>query len=143
MSSLKPTLEALASVDSLVDTLKACIWKQDKIIREQKEEIDKLKSIVRELEKEGKELRSRLAKERKTGSTASSPDETRSRDERDRWGKMCVDLKLDTINNYLLPLEWTRYKPIFNFSATSSFLYLTDFSICFSLNTVQYVVFKL
>ncbi|XP_074610209.1 uncharacterized protein LOC141864381 isoform X1 [Acropora palmata] len=86
MSSLKPTLEALASVDSLVDTLKACIWKQDKIIREQKEEIDKLKSIVRELEKEGKELRSRLAKERKTGSTASSPDETRSQDERDSNG---------------------------------------------------------
>lgn len=84
MSSQKSTLEALTSVDSLVNTLKACIWKQDKTIREQKEEIDKLKSIVRELEKEGKEVRSLLAKERKTSPTASSPHEAKSLGKRNR-----------------------------------------------------------
>ena len=64
MSSIQSTLEALTSVDSLVDTLKACIWRQDKIIREQKEQIESLKSTVKELEKERKELRRYIVKER-------------------------------------------------------------------------------
>lgn len=64
MSSLQSTLEALTSVDSLVETLKACIWKQDKIIREKNEEIESLKSRVKELEKERNQLRRYIAKER-------------------------------------------------------------------------------
>lgn len=84
MSSLQSTLEALTSVDSLVDTLKACIWKQDKLIREQKEEIESLKSLVRELEKERRELRRQIAKERNNGSTAANADGTKAPDEKDR-----------------------------------------------------------
>ena len=75
MSSIQSTLEALSSVDSLVGTLKACIWKQDKIIREQREEIENLKSLVRELEKERKELRRQIATER-TNSSNSNADKT-------------------------------------------------------------------
>ena len=83
MSSIQSTLEALSSVDSLVGTLKACIWKQDKTIQEQREEIEKLKSLVRELEKERKELRRQIAKER-TNSSNSNADETKTPDEKDR-----------------------------------------------------------
>ena len=83
MSSIQSTLEALSSVDSLVGTLKACIWKQDKIIREQREEIENLKSLVRELEKERKELRRQIAKERTNGSN-SNADETKTPDEKGR-----------------------------------------------------------
>ena len=83
MSSIQSTLEALSSVDSLVGTLKACIWKQDKIIQEQREEIENLKSLVRELEKERKELRRQIAKER-TNSSNSNADETKTPDEKDR-----------------------------------------------------------
>lgn len=89
MSSIQSTLEALSSVDSLVGTLKACIWKQDKIIREQREEIENLKSLVRELEKERKELRRQIATER-TNSSNSNVDETKTPDEKDRWGKIFV-----------------------------------------------------
>lgn len=89
MSSIQSTLDALSSVDSLVGTLKACIWKQDKIIREQREEIENLKSLVRELEKERKELRRQIAKERKNSSN-SNIDETKTPDEKDRWGKVFV-----------------------------------------------------
>ena len=71
MSSMQSTLEALTSVDSLVDTLKACIWKQDKIIREQREEIESLKSLVRELEKERRELRRQIVKERNNSGSAT------------------------------------------------------------------------
>lgn len=67
---MQSTLDALTSVDSLVDTLKACIWKQDKIIREQKQEIESLKSLVKELEKERKELRRYIVKERANSSTS-------------------------------------------------------------------------
>ena len=84
MSSLQSTLEALTSVDSLVDTLKACIWKQDKIIREQKEEIESLKSLVRELEKERKELRRIIAKERHNSSTAVNSEGRKASDGKDR-----------------------------------------------------------
>ena len=70
MSSIQSTLEALTSVDSLVDTLKACIWRQDKIIREQKEEIESLRSLVKELEKERKELRRHIATERANNATS-------------------------------------------------------------------------
>ena len=83
MSSIQSTLEALSSVDSLVGTLKACIWKQDKIIREQREEIEKLKSLVTELEKERKELRRQIATER-TNSSNSNADETKTPGEKDR-----------------------------------------------------------
>lgn len=83
MSSIQSTLEALSSVDSLVGTLKACIWKQDKIIREQREEIENLKSLVRELEKERKEFRRQIATER-TNSSNSNVDETKTPDEKDR-----------------------------------------------------------
>lgn len=89
MSSIQSTLDALSSVDSLVGTLKACIWKQDKIIREQREEIENLKSLVRDLEKERKELRRQIAKERKNSSN-SNVDETKTPDEKDRWGKVFV-----------------------------------------------------
>ena len=89
MSSIQSTLEALSSVDSLVGTLKACIWKQDKIIREQREEIENLQSLVRELEKERKELRRQIATER-TNSSNSNVDETKTPDEKDRWGKIFV-----------------------------------------------------
>lgn len=67
---MQSTLDALTSVDSLVETLKACIWKQDKIIREQKQEIESLKSLVKELEKERKELRRYIVKERANSSTS-------------------------------------------------------------------------
>lgn len=83
MSSIQSTLEALSSVDSLVGTLKACIWKQDKIIREQREEIQNLKSLVTELEKERKELRRQIATER-TNSSNSNADETKTPGEKDR-----------------------------------------------------------
>lgn len=83
MSSIQSTLDALSSVDSLVGTLKACIWKQDKIIREQREEIENLQSLVRELEKERKELRRQIATER-TNSSNSNVDETKTPDEKDR-----------------------------------------------------------
>lgn len=76
MSSIQSTLEALTSVDSLVDTLKACIWRQDKIIREQKEEIERLKSLVKELEKERKELRRYIAKERANNATSEKTSAT-------------------------------------------------------------------
>ena len=84
MSSIQSTLDALTSVDSLVDTLKACIWKQDKMIREQREEIENLKSLIRELEKEGKELRRQIAKERMKNSTSTNDDETKTPDGKDR-----------------------------------------------------------
>lgn len=83
MSSIQSTLDALSSVDSLVGTLKACIWKQDKIIREQREEIENLKSLVTELEKERKELRRQIATER-TNSSNSNVDETKTPGEKDR-----------------------------------------------------------
>ncbi|XP_068758655.1 IQ motif and SEC7 domain-containing protein 1-like isoform X1 [Montipora capricornis] len=83
MSSLQSTLEALTSVDSLVGTLKACIWKQDKIIREQKEEIETLKKIVKELDKERRELRSQIANERNNGSTSINTDGSNAAVERD------------------------------------------------------------
>lgn len=89
MSSIQSTLDALSSVDSLVGTLKACIWKQDKIIREQREEIENLKSLVTELEKERKELRRQIATER-TNSSNSNVDETKTPGEKDRWGKIFV-----------------------------------------------------
>ncbi|XP_022801805.1 IQ motif and SEC7 domain-containing protein 1-like isoform X1 [Stylophora pistillata] len=69
MSSVKSTLEALTSVDSLVDTLKACIWKQDKIIREKNEEIENLRSRVKELEKERNQLRHYIARGREDSLT--------------------------------------------------------------------------
>lgn len=84
MSSIQSTLEALTSVDSLVDTLKACIWKQDKIIREQKEEIESLKSTVKELEKERKELRSYIVKERANSSTNVNTSATNLADDNGR-----------------------------------------------------------
>ena len=83
MSSIQSTLDALSSVDSLVGTLKACIWKQDKIIREQREEIENLKSLVTELEKERKELRRQIATAR-TNSSNSNVDETKTPGEKDR-----------------------------------------------------------
>lgn len=83
MSSIQSTLDALSSVDSLVGTLKACIWKQDKIIREQREEIENLKSLATELEKERKELRRQIATER-TNSSNSNVDETKTPGEKDR-----------------------------------------------------------
>lgn len=64
MSSIESTLDALTSVDSLVDNLKACIWKQDKVIREKNEEIENLKSRVKELEKERNQLHRYIARER-------------------------------------------------------------------------------
>ncbi|XP_027056164.1 IQ motif and SEC7 domain-containing protein 1-like isoform X2 [Pocillopora damicornis] len=64
MSSIESTLDALTSVDSLVDTLKACIWKQDKVIREKNEEIEILRSRVKELEKERNQLHRYIARER-------------------------------------------------------------------------------
>lgn len=84
MSSIGSTLEALSSVDSLVDTLKACIWKQDKIIREQKEEIENLKSLVRELERERRELRRQIVKERKNSSTAANTGGSKAADGKNR-----------------------------------------------------------
>lgn len=84
MSSLQSTLEALTSVDSLVETLKACIWRQDKIIREQKEEIESLKSTVKELEKERKELRSYIVKERANSSTNVNTSATNLADDNGR-----------------------------------------------------------
>lgn len=84
MSSIQSTLEALTSVDSLVDTLKACIWKQDKIIREQKEEIESLKSTVKELEKERKELRRYIVKERANSSTNVNTSATNLADDNGR-----------------------------------------------------------
>ena len=84
MSSIQSTLEALSSVDSLVDTLKACIWKQDKIIREQREEIENLKSLVRELEKERREFRRQIAKERANSSTAATTDRSKAPDGKNR-----------------------------------------------------------
>ena len=84
MSSIGSTLEALSSVDSLVDTLKACIWKQDKIIREQKEEIENLKSLVRELERERRELRRQIVKERKNSSTAANTGGSKAVDGKNR-----------------------------------------------------------
>ena len=89
MSSIQSTLDALSSVDSLVGTLKACIWKQDKIIREQREEIENLKSLVTELEKERKELRRQIATER-TNSSNPNAEETKTPGEKDRWGKIFV-----------------------------------------------------
>ena len=84
MSSIQSTLEALTSVDSLVDTLKACIWKQDKIIREQKEEIESLRSLVKELEKERKELRRYIVKERAKSSTSVNTSTTNVPDDNGR-----------------------------------------------------------
>ena len=84
MSSMQSTLDALTSVDSLVDTLKACIWRQDKIIREQKEEIESLKSLVRELEKERKELRRYIVKERANSSTSVKTSATNVPDDKSR-----------------------------------------------------------
>lgn len=84
MSSIQSTLEALTSVDSLVETLKACIWRQDKIIREQKEEIESLKSTVKELEKERKELRSYIVKERANSSTNVNTSATNLADDNGR-----------------------------------------------------------
>lgn len=84
MSSIQSTLEALTSVDSLVDTLKACIWKQDKIIREQKEEIESLKSLVKELDKERKELRYYIAKERANKATSVKTNATNVPDDNSR-----------------------------------------------------------
>lgn len=88
MSSIQSTLEALTSVDSLVDTLKACIWRQDKIIREQKEEIECLRSTVKELEKERRELRRYIIKERAKSSTSVNPSTTNAPDDNSRWGKI-------------------------------------------------------
>lgn len=87
MSSMQSTLDALTSVDSLVETLKACIWKQDKIIREQKQEIESLKSLVKELEKERKELRRYIVKERANSSTSVKTSATNVPDDNSRWGK--------------------------------------------------------
>lgn len=84
MSSMQSTLDALTSVDSLVDTLKACIWKQDKIIREQKQEIESLKSLVKELEKERKELRRYMVKERANSSTSVKTSATNVPDDNSR-----------------------------------------------------------
>ena len=84
MSSIQSTLEALTSVDSLVDTLKACIWKQDKIIREQKEEIESLRSKVKELEKERRELRRFIIKERAKSSTSVNASTTNAPDDKSR-----------------------------------------------------------
>lgn len=84
MSSIQSTLDALTSVDTLVETLKACIWKQDKIIREQKEEIESLKSRVKELEKERKELRRYIAKERANSLTNANTGTTSLPDEASR-----------------------------------------------------------
>lgn len=84
MSSMQSTLDALTSVDSLVDTLKACIWKQDKIIREQKQEIESLKSLVKELEKERKELRRYIVKERANSSTSVKTSATNVPDDNSR-----------------------------------------------------------
>lgn len=84
MSSIQSTLEALTSVDSLVETLKACIWRQDKLIREQKEEIESLKSTVKELEKERKELRSYIVKERANSSTNVNTSATNLADDNGR-----------------------------------------------------------
>lgn len=84
MSSIQSTLEALTSVDSLVDTLKACIWKQDKIIREQKEEIESLRSTVKELEKERRELRRYINKERAKTSRSVNPSTTNAPDDNSR-----------------------------------------------------------
>jgi len=81
---MQSTLDALTSVDSLVDTLKACIWRQDKIIREQKEEIESLKSLVRELEKERKELRRYIVKERANSSTSVKTSATNVPDDKSR-----------------------------------------------------------
>ena len=88
MSSIQSTLEALTSVDSLVDTLKACIWKQDKIIREQKEKIESLQSLVKELDKERKELRYYIAKERANNATSVKTNATNEPDDNSRWGKL-------------------------------------------------------
>lgn len=84
MSSIQSTFEALTSVDSLVDTLKACIWKQDKIIREQKEEIESLRSKVKELEKERRELRRFIIKERAKSSTSVNASTTNAPDDKSR-----------------------------------------------------------
>ena len=84
MSSIQSTLDALTSVDSLVETLKACIWRQDKIIREQKEEIENLKLRVKELEKERKELRRYIAKERANSLTSANTGTTTPPDENNR-----------------------------------------------------------
>ena len=84
MSSMQSTLDALTSVDSLVDTLKACIWKQDKIIREQREEIERLRSLVKELEKERKELRRYIVKERANSSTSVKTSTTNVPDDNSR-----------------------------------------------------------
>jgi len=81
---MQSTLDALTSVDSLVDTLKACIWKQDKIIREQKQEIESLKSLVKELEKERKELRRYIVKERANSSTSVKTSATNVPDDNSR-----------------------------------------------------------
>lgn len=84
MSSIQSTLDALTSVDSLVETLKACIWRQDKIIREQKEEIENLKLRVKELEKERKELRRYIAKERANSLTSANTGTKTPPDENNR-----------------------------------------------------------
>lgn len=81
---MQSTLDALTSVDSLVETLKACIWKQDKIIREQKQEIESLKSLVKELEKERKELRRYIVKERANSSTSVKTSATNVPDDNSR-----------------------------------------------------------
>lgn len=96
MSSIQSTLEALTSVDSLVETLKACIWRQDKLIREQKEEIESLKSTVKELEKERKELRSYIVKERANSSTNVNTSATNLADDNGRWGEIFL-VKLDSL----------------------------------------------
>ncbi|XP_078342090.1 uncharacterized protein LOC144627938 isoform X2 [Oculina patagonica] len=86
MSSIQSTLEALTSVDTLVETLKACIWRQDKIIQEQKGEIESLKSRVKELEKERKELRRYITKERANSSTNTNTGTTSLPDQNSRTG---------------------------------------------------------
>lgn len=86
MSSIESTLDALTSVDSLVDTLKACIWKQDKVIREKNEEIENLKSRVKELEKERNQLHRYIARERANSLTNVNTGAKNIADGENRWG---------------------------------------------------------
>lgn len=77
MSSVQATKDAL----SIVDTLKLCILKQDKIIRAQNEEIQSLKARVKELEKESIEFRQRVSKQQMP-SERGEKDETENQDVR-------------------------------------------------------------
>ena len=68
MSTLQSTLDAL----SIVDTLKACILKQDKVIRRQTGEIESLKARIRQLEEEISEVRRAHGQENPNNSVRTS-----------------------------------------------------------------------